>query len=74
MVRLESARKEEEEKKKRLKPDLSKVANRKWKKNPESVDHHNNSMIDMNTIRRNLHYELHENTLDDYENYNEEYY
>ncbi len=72
MDRLDSARKDEEEKKKRLNPDLSKVI--KKKKKTDSIDYHNNSMIDMNTLRKNLHYELHDNNNEDYEDYNEGYY
>lgn len=69
--RYEKARKEDEEKKKRVVADLTKVSEKKWGKKlthrSASAENNilfyensmNNSMVNINAMKRNLHEELH---------------
>ncbi len=68
--RLENARREEESKKKRVYGDLTKISEKKWRKNQNrsaSTDNNigyyvttiNSSMVNIKDVKRNLHEELH---------------
>lgn len=75
LERLENARREEQDKKKRVITDLSKISEKKWGKNIKhrsaSADYSafydkndkntntGNSMVNINMLMRNLHEELH---------------